>query len=92
MMSAGTHRARESTIIWISLFFIAALIGSAAAIYTFKDGFSQHERNSATVVVGSTGTLKLEIPKAATPAPEFELKDTAGMVVRLSELTEKSYS
>ncbi len=89
MMSAGTHRARESTIIWISLFFIAALTGSTAAIYTFKGGFSQHERNSATVVVGSTGMLRLEIPKAATPAPEFELKDTAGMVVRLSELRGK---
>jgi peroxiredoxin len=68
------------------LFFIAAIIIAAVAFYNLKGNFSQRERSPAAVVEDAASKLKLEFPQAATPAPEFALKDPAGKQLSLKEL------
>ena len=65
------------------------MIVAALAFYGLKDDFSRKEQSPAAVVQDRTNTLKLEIPKAPTLAPEFELKDPAGKQLSLRELRGK---
>ncbi|MEX0805767.1 MAG: TlpA disulfide reductase family protein [Candidatus Binatia bacterium] len=74
---------------WIGAFFVAAVIVAAVAFYSLKGDFSRQEQSPAAVVQGGTNKLKLEIPKAPTLAPEFELKDPAGKQLSLRELRGK---
>lgn len=62
----------------IGSFLMAAIIIVGLAVYGFKAGFSQKEQSSVPINAGSSQTLKLEIPKTVTRAPEFELSDAAG--------------
>ena len=66
--------------------FIATVIVAAFMFYALNGDLSRKQKSPATVVPNGTSGLKMEIPKAATPAPEFELKDPAGKQVRLRDL------
>jgi hypothetical protein len=77
---------RDDMAIWIGSLFIAAMILAALAFYTLKANFSHEEQTPAVVVQKRTNKLSLEIPKTASPAPEFELRDPAGKQVSLKDL------
>jgi peroxiredoxin len=73
----------------IGSFLIGAVIIVGLALYGFKAGFYQKEQSSVPITASSSRALKLEIPKTATRAPEFELSDSAGKRQALKELAGK---
>jgi len=74
---------------WVGSLFIAAMLLAALAFYSLKPDFSHQERSPAVVVKDSTNKLRLELPKAPTAAPEFELKNPAEKQLSLRDLRGK---
>ncbi len=70
-------------------FLVGAIIVTALMFYGLRGHFSRKEQLSQIVVQSSTNKLGVEILKAPTPAPEFELKGPAGKPLSLSELKGK---
>lgn len=75
--------------IWVPPLFIAAMIIAGLVFYSVNSRFSENEKSPAAIVEDSTNKLRLEIPKAPTTAPDFELQDPAGKQLSLKELRGK---